>query len=288
MSIIIGSNSPSPKEQPLVAHQLIKEGNIKELKKLLARRGKTTNTKIKSKEKGEQADGLSEIEATDRRGQTVLHVAVECGDLEIVKYLIEMGAADLNAKDKSGWTALHVACSIGQLDVIDFLITRAGADVNALSIDRSTPLHYFVRHGPPEEVDSTATKEPKERVFRKRESELRKSNTIFALKKVRSLDFDPSCMAIAQYANTPEGTFFKLLEMLIARGRGGPGGKGGRDASNINAKNKNGDTPLHIAAIKGHARVVSFLVQRGANVNVTNKWVLPHEKGLIFLECGRN
>lgn len=43
------------------------------------------------------------------------------------------------------------------------------------------------------------------------------------------------------------------------------------DNSLIDARDKDGSTPLHCAVWKGHAEVVAFLVQAGADVNTHNE-----------------
>ena len=48
------------------------------------------------------------LDAKDEYGYTLLHIASESTQLEIVKYLIEQGA-DLTAKDNVGNTPLHIA-----------------------------------------------------------------------------------------------------------------------------------------------------------------------------------
>lgn len=40
------------------------------------------------------------------------------------------------------------------------------------------------------------------------------------------------------------------------------------NGANINAKNSNGETPLHIAVANGRLEDVTFLVKKGANVNI--------------------
>jgi ankyrin repeat protein len=42
-------------------------------------------------------------------------------------------------------------------------------------------------------------------------------------------------------------------------------------AADVNAKNNNGDTPLHLAAYYGYVPAMELLVGRGANVNARNK-----------------
>jgi ankyrin repeat protein len=38
--------------------------------------------------------------------------------------------------------------------------------------------------------------------------------------------------------------------------------------ADVNAKNENGETPLHYAASNGHLPIVQYLVQHGANMNI--------------------
>ncbi len=111
---------------------------------------------------------------------TALIDAVDCGNVEIVKYLIENGAdtenmnniwgntalmkiansvcikeseicieiaqylldngANINAKTCNGWTALMYASSYGYLDMVKFLV-KNGADINAITNEGYTALN---------------------------------------------------------------------------------------------------------------------------------------------------
>jgi ankyrin repeat protein len=60
------------------------------------------------------------------------------------------------------------------------------------------------------------------------------------------------------------------------------------NGANVNAANKYGTTPLHVAADSGQAAIVEFLVANGANVNAANKcgniplhWAAGHGRAAI-------
>ena len=228
---------------------MVKEGNLKEVKKLFP---KKTNSKSRPGEwTTEQA-----TETVDRRGQNILHLAVEANQMEIVRFLIEGQSMGHNTVDKSGWTPLHIACAAGNLEMIEYLVLRVGVDVNQVSVDQSTPLHYFVRHVPPPQIEAGSSGTLRRQNAHER-SEARKS--LFGLRRLRSEE------ELTGGNGGQSDTYFRILGALLHQK--------GRD-SLINAKNKNGDTPLHIAATRGSPHVLTFLIQRNANINALNKYEL--------------
>lgn len=67
-----------------------------------------------------------------------VHQAVQTGQLQVLRKLIEYGA-DINATSAdTQWTALHYACREGQLDMISFLIA-SGALLNERDAEGNTP-----------------------------------------------------------------------------------------------------------------------------------------------------
>jgi len=76
-----------------------------------------------------------------RAGQTALHIAVEKGYVEIVKFLLKKGA-DINAQNDEGRTPLHLARFSGKEDII-FLLILNGADKTIKDKDGITPLDDY-------------------------------------------------------------------------------------------------------------------------------------------------
>ena len=62
---------------------------------------------------------------------TALHVAVEHGQVEIARLLLDNGAK-VNAQGENDWTALHVAAQHGQVEIAGLLLDN-GAKINAWS-----------------------------------------------------------------------------------------------------------------------------------------------------------
>ena len=78
-------------------HKISQDGDLEQLKKM-----------VNSKD-GEDCQ------------KTPLHKAAECGNLEMVKILIQMGA-DLDAKNDYGGTPLHYSAFLGKAQVAEYLI----------------------------------------------------------------------------------------------------------------------------------------------------------------------
>ena len=77
-----------------------------------------------------------------------LHSAVNFGDLEMVRVLVEL-KADINARSISGRAPLHIA-SVGESNAtseVALFLLEHGADVNARRNDGSTPLHCAAKNG---------------------------------------------------------------------------------------------------------------------------------------------
>ena len=68
-----------------------------------------------------------DVDDTNIKGSTALHVASEAGHENIVQYLLEVGKANINCRDNRKYTPLINACNRGHLRVA-FMLLRHGAD----------------------------------------------------------------------------------------------------------------------------------------------------------------
>ncbi|KAL8927106.1 MAG: hypothetical protein Q9172_001528 [Xanthocarpia lactea] len=89
----------------------------------------------------------ADIHATNYRGKTALHLAVESktNRVAIVKLLLANGAK-VGAQSDGGWTPLHNAAEKGFEDVASLLLEWK-ADVNATTSSGMAPLHWCARNG---------------------------------------------------------------------------------------------------------------------------------------------
>jgi len=81
----------------------------------------------------------------DKEGRTLLHLAVESADRDIVELLLNKGAKLDEKDDESGFTALHHAARLGNRNAAELLIAM-GADLNAKDKQGHTPLYVAANH----------------------------------------------------------------------------------------------------------------------------------------------
>jgi len=79
---------------------------------------------------------------------TVLHLAIQCADFEVIQYVLTDGAGtiDINARDKDGNVPLHVAATQGRANVVHLLLQQK--DINDAIANNQGKLPLDVARNP--------------------------------------------------------------------------------------------------------------------------------------------
>lgn len=82
------------------------------------------------------------LEFIDEENSTPLHVAVDAGNVEVVRVLLKFGACPLVIKNDIP-PPLHLACSQGKLEMVKAMVHSFGIDIlHEVDQNKKTPLHY--------------------------------------------------------------------------------------------------------------------------------------------------
>ena len=176
----------------------------------------------------------ADIQASSSNGSTVLHLASQLSNQEVVEFLLKLNEISVNATDNLYQTPLMRACiNGGRLDNIKMLIQN-GADIQASSSNGSTVLHFA--------------------------SQLSNQEVVEFLLKLNEISVnatDNSNQTPLMYACIKVGRLDNI-KMLIQNG------------ADIQARDCNGLTVLHIASVSSNQEVVEFLLKLNEiSVNAT-------------------
>ncbi|CAH1790766.1 unnamed protein product [Owenia fusiformis] len=159
-----------------------------------------------------------------------LHMAVNYGNVECVKLLLDAGA-DTNVKGESGYTPLHAAAISNFVQICEELLVK-GSNVNIQNKHGYTPLHLAAWDGHFEIV------------------KLLLDNG--ALHDTRTDDKN------TQLALAAHGNHSNIIDLLLTQG------------CDVNNADKDNDTPLMYCTYNGDLESCKKLIEHGANINFRN------------------
>lgn len=183
----------------------------------------------------------AEIDAEDARGEKALTRAARNGHLGTVRLLLERGA-NIRARTGTGNTALSLAAQNAHLEIVRLLLQK-GAPVDGYDHKKRTALTLAARNGHPDVV----------KLLLASGADPLTSTGESADKRASSAEHD--FFKAVLLGDAPKVT--ELLE---------------KDPALARARTNGGDTALLLASCLGHAAVVEKLLQKGAEVDFTNKY----------------
>ena len=163
--------------------------------------------------------------------------------LEIVKHLIEFTGCDINLREKgTGSTPLHKACYNGSLSIVEYLISKPQCDIEGKDNEGNQPLHYAACQGHKEIVSIVGKKVSQDGL-----SKCMKSAKQLAEPDIMKLLNDHYEDRISLIDACISGNVDIVRHLVTDK------------HCDVNAKGRNGYTPLHYACEKGHFEIVKFL-----------------------------
>lgn len=119
-----------------LVHALTSPINEVEIKKVLSPRNHRS-----------PQDLTSQLSLKNYEGLTCLHLGTLSNNINLLKYLVAIGANVNEPDGKSGRTALHYAVEMNHFHLVQCLLSDLGANVDAVTFDLCTPLHLAVGRG---------------------------------------------------------------------------------------------------------------------------------------------
>lgn len=177
-----------------------------------------------------------DINRASNNGINPLHFAISANNVDIASYLLSLPGINKNLKTQTGFSFIHIAASMGHLEVLKLLIA-SGVDINLETDDGLTALHIAVKKGYTQMIRELA----------QAGADIEKATKYIRTKGYRSIH-------LAVLRNKIES----VRELIIL-------------GVNINSRiqKSNGPTPLMLAAQLGYEDIAKFLIESGADCNVS-------------------
>ena len=194
-----------------------------------------------------------------------LHKAAGGGHREVARDLLK-GGASVSAKDSDGRTPLHAASLQGKLNMVEFLLLK-GAYVDALDISNATPLYLAVNRGHAAATQAllAAGADTNLRFGYLEEPVVHAATRAGHATTLRVLiehgaDVDALLGKKGTLLQCALRYHYQMgvIEVLLEAG------------ASIEARDSNGDRPLHLAALQSNLEAMKALLKLGADVNSQN------------------
>jgi ankyrin repeat protein len=224
----------------------------------------------------------TEFSYSDMKRETVLRYAAELQKLDVFEFF----AKDMNVHqplDARYNTLLHKAAEYGSLEIVKYLLSR-DADINVENILGYTPVIVALENEHTEIVEYLKNKGANLNIKIKEEKELRRTNP--SRKPIIFTYYDncrryDNCRLLEQYIeigadiNARGGYHGESILFEATRGYGSTDKKLAsyliKKGADVNAKNKQGRTPLFDAVQLYDIDFAKLLIENSADINATDE-----------------
>ncbi|XP_071818880.1 transient receptor potential cation channel subfamily A member 1 homolog isoform X3 [Apostichopus japonicus] len=232
---------------------------------------------------------------------TPLHSACESSNIDTVKLLVERGAK-IDSRNSEQSTPLHKACRTNRHRVVEYLLTN-GASIERRDKDNFTPLLIAASEGHTASIEvllrfnaniNATDKHEKTAIFwAAEERQIDALKVLLDHKGAKELidksdRYDSTALHVAS-----EKGFLAIIKLLLESGADVDAknedeltplhmaAQNGhvncilefvkRDESTVNDEDEFSNTPLHLAALEGHSKAVDCLIGAGADIQARNQ-----------------
>ena len=211
--------------------------------------------------------------------QSLLHIASTYGLSYLAKSILMEPDADVNATDKDGDTPLHLAALNGHSDTINVLVKDC-AKINSKNKDERTPLHYAAASGHTDAIrklsvtpDYIKDNDDPSQYYENAKDKDGRTPLHYAAASGRTDAIRELIESGADvHATDTDGT--TPLHYAVESGRTDAIRELIESGADVHATDTDGRTPLHYAAQYGHTDAIKELKALGADVHATDKYGL--------------
>ena len=191
-----------------------------------------------------------DVETEAKDGNRILHLTREHGNVDLVKYLVEVAGCDINAKGQYERSCLHFACSNRQsgTEIVQFLFSKQDWYVETEDKNNNRAIHLACEHG---NVD-----------------------LVKHLVDVAGCDinakgqYERSCLHFS-CLNQHSGT--EIVQFLFSK-----------QDWYVETEDKNNNRAIHLACEHGNVDLVKYLVEvAGCNINAKGQY----ERSCLHFAC---
>jgi ankyrin repeat protein len=206
----------------------------------------------------------ADVRAKDAKGNTPLHIAIPAGNHRAALEMLLSHGADPNTRDEHGESPLHILISLNRNAEVIAALLAGGADVSIRNIDGKTPLYLAVQEN---RIDNIAVLlrhnsdlfaadndgvTPLELALRENSPAVSSLITEETAQKNDSEGNTALHIAVKAHADTA------ITSLILDR------------KALVNARNKAGDTALHLAVRDDLQSTGELLIDRGADIFASN------------------